>query len=104
MTTLRAWIVTSWIALPGVMLVEHARRAVSALASSYPALSLSCSLNGRRVRRYGGRYGWNHEMRPPACNCTIDPKGPFGKYCSEHCKQAGDKTELRCDCQHAPCR
>jgi len=40
----------------------------------------------------------------PACNCTIDPKGPFGKYCSEHCKQAGDKTELRCDCQHAPCR
>jgi hypothetical protein len=40
----------------------------------------------------------------PACNCTVEPKGPFGKYCSDHCKQAGDKIELRCDCQHPPCR
>ena len=31
----------------------------------------------------------------PACNCTVEPKGPFGKYCSDHCKQAGDKIELR---------
>ena len=40
----------------------------------------------------------------PACNCTVEPKGPFGKYCSDHCKQAGDKIELRCDCQHPACR
>jgi len=34
----------------------------------------------------------------------VEPHGPFGKYCSDHCKQAGQKTELRCDCQHPPCR
>src|SRR4029434_5503089 len=38
----------------------------------------------------------------PACQCMVEPKGPYGKYCSDHCRQAGDKTELRCDCQHAP--
>jgi hypothetical protein len=40
----------------------------------------------------------------PACQCMVEPKGPHGKYCSDHCRQAGDKTELRCDCQHPPCR
>ena len=40
----------------------------------------------------------------PACLCTVAKDGPFGKYCSDHCKQAGNKTELRCDCQHAECR
>jgi hypothetical protein len=40
----------------------------------------------------------------PACQCTVEPKGRFGKYCSDHCRQAGDKIELRCDCQHPPCR
>ncbi len=39
-----------------------------------------------------------------SCNCLVEPGGRFGKYCSEHCKQAGDKIELRCDCQHQPCR
>jgi len=40
----------------------------------------------------------------PACQCMVEPKGQYGKYCSDHCRQAGDKIELRCDCQHAPCR
>jgi hypothetical protein len=40
----------------------------------------------------------------PACNCTVPPNGPYGKYCSDHCKAAGQKTELRCGCQHAACR
>ncbi len=40
----------------------------------------------------------------PSCQCLIEANGPHGKYCSDHCKQAGDKTELRCDCQHPPCR
>ena len=40
----------------------------------------------------------------PACNCTVAPGGPHGKYCSVHCKEAGQKTELRCDCQHLACR
>jgi len=39
-----------------------------------------------------------------SCNCPVEPSGRFGKYCSEHCKQSGDKIELRCDCQHQPCR
>jgi hypothetical protein len=40
----------------------------------------------------------------PACNCTVAKGGPFGKYCSDHCKAAGDKTELRCGCNHPACR
>jgi hypothetical protein len=40
----------------------------------------------------------------PACDCQVGPGGPFGKYCSEHCKHAGKITELRCDCQHLECR
>jgi hypothetical protein len=40
----------------------------------------------------------------PSCNCNVEPRGPFGKYCSDHCKQSGEKVELRCDCQHPACR
>ena len=40
----------------------------------------------------------------PGCSCTVSKGGPYGKYCSEHCKEAGDITELRCDCHHAACR
>ena len=40
----------------------------------------------------------------PACDCMVSSGGPFGKFCSEHCKHAGQITELRCDCQHAECR
>ena len=39
-----------------------------------------------------------------ACECTVAPKGPFGKYCSDECRRAGHMTELRCNCQHAECR
>ena len=31
----------------------------------------------------------------PACNCTVPKNGPFGKYCSEHCKEARDIIELQ---------
>ena len=40
----------------------------------------------------------------PACNCMVPKGGQFGKYCSEHCKEAGDITELHCDCKHPGCR
>jgi hypothetical protein len=40
----------------------------------------------------------------PACNCIVTKGGEYGKYCSEHCKQKGQSTELRCDCQHPACR
>ena len=40
----------------------------------------------------------------PSCECTVEPNGPHGKYCSDHFRQAGQKIELRCDCQHPPCR
>ena len=39
-----------------------------------------------------------------ACECLVPPKGPFGKYCSEHCKKAGGMMELHCNCQHPECR
>ena len=40
----------------------------------------------------------------PACTCLVAKDGAYGRYCSEHCKEAADETELRCDCQHATCR
>jgi hypothetical protein len=40
----------------------------------------------------------------PSCECTVRQKGPYGWYCSEHCKEAGQITELHCNCQHDECR
>jgi hypothetical protein len=40
----------------------------------------------------------------PACQCMVDKKGPHGKYCSDHCRKAGDVTELRCGCRHPECQ
>lgn len=40
----------------------------------------------------------------PACNCVVSKDSVHGKYCSEHCKEAAGETEIRCDCQHLPCR
>ena len=40
----------------------------------------------------------------PACECTIDPKGEHGKYCSGECRRAGSIAELHCNCQHVECR
>jgi hypothetical protein len=38
------------------------------------------------------------------CNCQVPPNGPYGKYCSEHCKDAAKMTELHCGCPHPGCR
>ena len=40
----------------------------------------------------------------PSCQCMVSKGGEYGKYCSEHCKEAKTVTELRCDCQHPGCR
>lgn len=40
----------------------------------------------------------------PACKCVVSKDGAFGKFCSEHCKEAAAQTELHCDCHHATCR
>jgi hypothetical protein len=39
----------------------------------------------------------------PACNCTVQEGGAYGKYCSDHCKDAKQITELRCGCRHPGC-
>jgi hypothetical protein len=39
----------------------------------------------------------------PACECLVPKGGRFGKYCSEHCKEAASLTELRCHCHHPEC-
>jgi len=36
----------------------------------------------------------------PACECKVDSRS---KYCSEYCKDAGDTTEIACNCGHAGC-
>ena len=38
-----------------------------------------------------------------SCKCTVSGHGPFGKYCSEHCQDNAELTELRCDCGHPGC-
>ena len=40
----------------------------------------------------------------PACECLVEKGGSHGKYCSEHCKEKGQTTELRCECRHPACR
>jgi hypothetical protein len=40
----------------------------------------------------------------PQCKCTVTEGGAFGKYCSEHCREAADQTELMCDCKHPSCQ
>ena len=40
----------------------------------------------------------------PACECLVPAKGPFGKYCSDECRDAGGITELHCTCPHDECR
>jgi len=36
----------------------------------------------------------------PACDCEVDQ---HTKYCSAYCKDAGDTTEIACNCGHARC-
>jgi len=58
------------------------------------------------IRRYNGpqEVGMaSAKCAHPACNCTVPEKGEFGKYCSEHCKDAKQITALRCDCHHPGC-
>jgi hypothetical protein len=40
----------------------------------------------------------------PSCECVVRPKGAYGKYCSEQCKEARQITHLHCNCQHLECR
>jgi len=39
----------------------------------------------------------------PSCACLLEPDRPFGKYCGEHCEDAGEMDELRCECGHPMC-
>ena len=40
----------------------------------------------------------------PACKCVVPSEGgQYGKYCSEHCREAKDTAEIRCDCKHPAC-
>jgi hypothetical protein len=36
----------------------------------------------------------------PACDCEVEPGT---KYCSAYCRDAGDTTEISCNCGHARC-
>lgn len=39
-----------------------------------------------------------------ACKCSVQPDGPFGKFCSQHCQDTHDVAELECDCGHPGCK
>jgi len=36
----------------------------------------------------------------PACKCLVPN---HSKYCSQYCEDAGNTTELSCNCRHAGC-
>jgi hypothetical protein len=38
-----------------------------------------------------------------ACACTVPANSPFGKYCSDHCREAHRFTAFRCMCHHDAC-
>jgi hypothetical protein len=40
----------------------------------------------------------------PSCRCQVPPDRPFGRYCGQHCQDAGEINELRCECGHDMCR
>lgn len=39
----------------------------------------------------------------PGCKCDVPYSRQYGNYCSEHCRQLGDKVEPHCECHHAAC-
>jgi len=39
----------------------------------------------------------------PACDCFVDKHGPFGKFCSDHCREAGTFSALSCHSHHEGC-
>ena len=40
----------------------------------------------------------------PVCQCLVTKDSAYGKYCSEHCKEAAGEIRRRCECQHATCK
>lgn len=56
------------------------------------------------TRGGGGSPSNRRKCAHPSCKCTAALGDPHWPYCGEHCKEAGDTTELRCDCQHPECR
>jgi hypothetical protein len=38
-----------------------------------------------------------------ACMCMVGENSQFGAYCSSHCQDAKDLTQLKCECGHAGC-
>ena len=38
-----------------------------------------------------------------SCVCLVPENGKFGAYCSAHCQDAKDLSELRCECGHPGC-
>jgi hypothetical protein len=38
-----------------------------------------------------------------SCVCLVSENGEFGGYCSAHCRDAKNLSELRCECGHTGC-
>jgi hypothetical protein len=38
-----------------------------------------------------------------SCVCPIAEDRPYGDYCSQHCEEAAELTELKCECGHPEC-
>jgi hypothetical protein len=38
------------------------------------------------------------------CECTVDPDGEWGAYCSALCELQGKTVDLVCECGHPACK
>jgi hypothetical protein len=39
----------------------------------------------------------------PACKCLVPSNSPHGKYCSVHCQNAPETSDVKCGCGHPGC-
>ena len=49
-----------------------------------------------------GHMAETRKCAHPSCQCMVPAGGPR-EVCSEHCQEAREIIELRCDCKHPGC-
>ena len=78
-------------------------RLSSGMAVLYSAISGFTLSNDGYAADEGGIDMTPTKCAHDVCNCQVAPNGPYGKYCSEHCRETAKMTELHCGCRHPGC-
>jgi hypothetical protein len=88
--------------------LAHYAHAITSLAAKLPPAGWceSCSHQDMASNTPGtppSEADPTEKCAHPSCACLLAPDRPFGKYCGEHCEDAGEMSELRCECGHEMC-